>query len=52
MKKELIKELFEKACYSIEGVECWSARVLMVTLGSGSQREMMMLRLPDMPVTR
>lgn len=32
MKKELIKELFEKfedACYDLDGLECWSARDLM-----------------------
>ncbi|MCF8255399.1 MAG: DNA damage-inducible protein D [Bacteroidia bacterium] len=36
MKKELIKELFEKfenACYIYEGVECWSARELQNILG-------------------
>lgn len=33
MKKELIVELFEKferACYLLEGVECWSARELQI----------------------
>jgi len=36
MKKEFITELFEKfeyACYSYEGVECWSARELQNILG-------------------
>lgn len=36
MKKELIKELFEKfehACYIFNDVECWSARELQITLG-------------------
>lgn len=36
MKKELIKELFEKfenACYIYEGVECWSAREMQEILG-------------------
>jgi DNA-damage-inducible protein D len=36
MKQELIKELFEKfesARYEIEGVECWSARELLILLG-------------------
>src|SRR5882757_9004191 len=36
MKKELIRELFEKfeqACYLIKDVECWSARELQEILG-------------------
>ncbi len=36
MKKELIRELFEKfehACYVYKGVECWSARELQEILG-------------------
>ncbi|MBO9200599.1 MULTISPECIES: DNA damage-inducible protein D [Niastella] len=36
MKKDLIKELFEKfeaACYNINDVECWSAREMKVLLG-------------------
>jgi DNA-damage-inducible protein D len=36
MKKELIKELFEKfeqACYVYKDVECWSARELQEILG-------------------
>lgn len=36
MKKELIKELlqlFEGACYEINGIECWSARELQNILG-------------------
>lgn len=35
MKKEFIKELFEKfeiACYDFEGIECWSARELQTIL--------------------
>lgn len=33
MKQELIKDLlgkFEKACYDLDGLECWSARELML----------------------
>ena len=41
MKKELIKELFEKfensRCF-IDGVECWSARDLQITLGYAEWR--------------
>jgi DNA-damage-inducible protein D len=36
MKKELISELFEKfekACYDLDGLECWSARDLQIILG-------------------
>jgi DNA-damage-inducible protein D len=36
MKKEYIKqlfELFESACYNLNGIECWSARELQVILG-------------------
>ena len=36
MKKELIKELFEKfenACYTHNSLECWSARELQSILG-------------------
>jgi DNA-damage-inducible protein D len=36
MKKELIKELFDKfenACYMYEGIECWSAREMQEILG-------------------
>jgi DNA-damage-inducible protein D len=36
MKKELIRELFEKfeqACYVYKGIECWSARERQVILG-------------------
>ena len=36
MKKELIRELFEKfehACYLYKDVECWSARELQGILG-------------------
>ena len=36
MKQELVAELFRKfedACYSLDGVECWSARELQEVLG-------------------
>lgn len=41
MKKELISELFnkfERACYSLEGLECWSGRDLQEILGYSEWR--------------
>lgn len=41
MKKELISELFEKfehACYTFNGIECWSARDLQEILGYSEWR--------------
>lgn len=41
MKTELVSELlkrFEKACYDVEGIECWSARELQEILGYSEWR--------------
>ena len=41
MKKELINQLFsefEKACYDLEGLECWSGRELQEILGYSDWR--------------
>jgi DNA-damage-inducible protein D len=41
MKKELIAELFEKfekACYNLDGLECWSAREMQEILGYSDWR--------------
>ena len=41
MKTELVSELlerFEKACYEVDGIECWSARELQEILGYSEWR--------------
>ncbi len=41
MKTELVSELlerFEKACYDVDGIECWSARELQEILGYSEWR--------------